>query len=381
MDQVKIGEFLKNLRKEKGLTQEQLAEQFNVSRRSVSRWETGSNMPDLSVLVELAEFYDVDIKEIIDGARKSEMMNEEVKEVAVKMADYAVEQKSRLLIWVRRISLVGVVLMAVILGLQSFNYEPGIGTFLCYVFSVLSFAVMVILALYTNGLLEENAKRKKLVKACKIFVLIVGILVLSFIMRFVLVFASVLLMESAPYKTQAGIENYDKASILEQYGGDISELFVFPDDTANMLEPTFVSSFKTGLFDTDGYMFLQGTYNEEDYNAEVHRLSSIECTVQGITVGIKYDEESYALPAYVAIDGFDYEYEYALLDEKNRTITYVLLSFPEYVDLREYKQYLKLNADEYKIDDSLNQFSIYSRYYKDGVYLEYSDEKNILDDK
>ena len=62
MDQIRIGEFLKELRKEKGLTQEQLAEQFNVSRRSVSRWETGSNLPDLSIIVELAEFYDVDIK-------------------------------------------------------------------------------------------------------------------------------------------------------------------------------------------------------------------------------------------------------------------------------------------------------------------------------
>ena len=41
MDQVKIGSFLKTLRNEKGLTQEQLAEKVNVSRRSVSRWETG----------------------------------------------------------------------------------------------------------------------------------------------------------------------------------------------------------------------------------------------------------------------------------------------------------------------------------------------------
>ncbi len=375
MDQVKIGEFLKNLRKEKGLTQEQFAEQFNVSRRSVSRWETGSNMPDLSVLVELAEFYDVDIKEIIDGARKSEMMNEEVKEVAVKMADYAVEQKSKLLIWVRRISLVGVVLMAIVLGLQSFDYESRIGTFLCYVFSVLTFVVMVILSLYTNGLLEENAKRKKFVKGCKIFVLIVGVCVLSFIMKVMLALGMVLVMESAPFKNQAGIENYDKAKILEQYGGDISELFIFPDNTADMIEPTFVSSLKTGFFDTDGYLILQGTYNEEDYDAEVQRLSSIECTVEGITIGIKYDEESYAVPAYVAIDGLDYEYEYALLDEKNYTITYILLSYPEYVDLREYEEYLKLDADEYKIDDSLNQFSIYSRHYEDGVYIEYSDEK------
>lgn len=41
MDQAKIGRFLKDLRKEKGLTQEQLAEQFHISRRTVSRWETG----------------------------------------------------------------------------------------------------------------------------------------------------------------------------------------------------------------------------------------------------------------------------------------------------------------------------------------------------
>jgi len=43
MNQEKIGEFLRELRKEKGLTQEQFAEQFNISRRSVSRWETGDS--------------------------------------------------------------------------------------------------------------------------------------------------------------------------------------------------------------------------------------------------------------------------------------------------------------------------------------------------
>ncbi len=45
-------------------------EKINVSGRTVSRWETGSNMPDISLLAELAEFYDVSIPEIIDGERK-----------------------------------------------------------------------------------------------------------------------------------------------------------------------------------------------------------------------------------------------------------------------------------------------------------------------
>ena len=51
VDRKRSGEFLKSLRKEKALTQEQLAEQFGVSARTVSRWETGSNMPDLAVLI------------------------------------------------------------------------------------------------------------------------------------------------------------------------------------------------------------------------------------------------------------------------------------------------------------------------------------------
>ena len=59
IDQIKIGGFLRALRKEKELTQEQLAEKFGVSSRSVSRWENGNTMPELSVLVELADYYKV----------------------------------------------------------------------------------------------------------------------------------------------------------------------------------------------------------------------------------------------------------------------------------------------------------------------------------
>ena len=50
-------------------------------------------MPDLSILVELADFYEVDIKEIIDGERKSEIMNKEEKETLQKVADYAETEK------------------------------------------------------------------------------------------------------------------------------------------------------------------------------------------------------------------------------------------------------------------------------------------------
>ena len=95
MNPIKIGEFLRELRKGKGLTQEQLAEQFNISRRSVSRWETGSNMPDVGLLIEIADFFEVDIREIIDGQRKSENMDKE-KETLKKVAEYADTEKAKL---------------------------------------------------------------------------------------------------------------------------------------------------------------------------------------------------------------------------------------------------------------------------------------------
>lgn len=96
MDQQKIGRFLKDLRKEKNFTQEQLAERFRISRRTVSRWETGSNLPDLDILIEMADYYDVDLRELLDGERKSEKMNKELEETVLKVADYSNEEKQKL---------------------------------------------------------------------------------------------------------------------------------------------------------------------------------------------------------------------------------------------------------------------------------------------
>ena len=93
MDQKVIGGFLKELRKEKGITQEQFAEIIGVSSRSLSRWETGSNMPDLDVLILIADYYEVELREILDGERKSEKMNQELEDTVLKVADYSTNEK------------------------------------------------------------------------------------------------------------------------------------------------------------------------------------------------------------------------------------------------------------------------------------------------
>ena len=93
MDLAKMGAFLKELRKEKNITQDQLAEEMGVARRTVSRWETGSNMPDMDILIDISDFYKVDLREILDGERKNEQMDKEMKETVLKVAEYESEGK------------------------------------------------------------------------------------------------------------------------------------------------------------------------------------------------------------------------------------------------------------------------------------------------
>lgn len=92
MDQKKIGRFLKKLRNEKGLTQEQFAEIIGTSNRSVSRWENGVNMPDFDLLIQIAEYFDVHIEEILDGERKTPAPELEIKNTLLKVADYSTNE-------------------------------------------------------------------------------------------------------------------------------------------------------------------------------------------------------------------------------------------------------------------------------------------------
>lgn len=79
MNQANIGKFIAQKRKEKNLTQEQLAEKLSVSNKTVSKWETGKCMPDYSIIESLCEELRITIPELMDG--------EEAEEKSVRMYD------------------------------------------------------------------------------------------------------------------------------------------------------------------------------------------------------------------------------------------------------------------------------------------------------
>lgn len=69
MNQTEIGKFIAECRKEKKLTQAQLAEKLNITDRAVSKWETGKSMPDSAIMLELCEILEITVNELLSGEK------------------------------------------------------------------------------------------------------------------------------------------------------------------------------------------------------------------------------------------------------------------------------------------------------------------------
>ena len=69
MDQEKIGKFILKLRKDKKMTQQELADILNVTDRAISHWENGRSIPDISLFKPICEVFDISVNELISGER------------------------------------------------------------------------------------------------------------------------------------------------------------------------------------------------------------------------------------------------------------------------------------------------------------------------
>jgi len=98
MDQVKIGKFISERRKLKGLTQAQLAEKLDITDRAISKWETGKGMPDASIMLDLCNELEISVNELLSG-ELIDMSNydKEVEKNLVDMVKQKEEADKRLL--------------------------------------------------------------------------------------------------------------------------------------------------------------------------------------------------------------------------------------------------------------------------------------------
>ena len=344
MDQKKTGQFLKKLRNEKGITQEELARHFNVSNRSVSRWETGTNLPDISLLVEIADFYDVDVREIIDGERKSEMMDQEVREVADKMAAYAGNEKNNLLRFIQAASIVGIIISIISIVLQTIAYEPDLrrSGAICATFFV--FIVMCVITLYVTGLLQKISKHRKLVKAIKVTTIVLLALMTHYVLALLLIvgiFVFSVVSEKIQVVTDAAQYNeYIHSGPDGKYQiGNYEEFDVFPETIPSGAEAVEYKSVYYNPWDPQIVVYMTLDYGS-GYDEEIARLEELGVMEYMDYYSVTGEPEGYDL---VAMHSDDYHgFVYAMVPEgveNNTEITYVGIVFCNYfldLDIHEY---------------------------------------------
>ena len=117
MNQEKIGKFIAKVRKEKNLTQLELAEKLGVSDRTVGNWERARNMPDLSLFKPLCEILDISLNELISGERIPNKNNDLIDDNIIKTIDYSTKKINE------KNNNIGLILIifGIILGITSFS--------------------------------------------------------------------------------------------------------------------------------------------------------------------------------------------------------------------------------------------------------------------
>jgi len=128
MDVKKIGQFIAQKRKEKGLTQEELGEELGVTNKTISRWETGKYMPDLSLLKPISDKLGITINDLLSGEILEQQMTiQKAEENMVETINYAQKAINKIN---KKLFIVVVIFFIIIVGIfiafDKIYYTPSI---------------------------------------------------------------------------------------------------------------------------------------------------------------------------------------------------------------------------------------------------------------
>ncbi|MBQ2873367.1 MAG: helix-turn-helix transcriptional regulator [Bacilli bacterium] len=182
MNQEKIGKFISSVRKEKKITQKQLAEKLGITDRAISKWENGKSMPDLALLKPLSECLDITINELLSGeyiSKKEKVEN--LEENIVNAINYSKKkQYINELIFYLFILLFGSLM--IIISMSVFNTPIGFTS--CY--SIIGTYILMIIFSYLLKKFITSDKEKKY-----IILLIISFFILYFVYLWLVDFVNV----------------------------------------------------------------------------------------------------------------------------------------------------------------------------------------------
>lgn len=155
MDQEKIGKFIAEVRKQRGLTQKELAEKIGISDKTISKWECGNSIPDISYLESLCDSLDIKVNELLSGERLSDKSYSEKAEenIMALMKENESNKKGSILR-----NIIGVVFIIMAFTCMLF---VGAGRNMSMLYSFFDFVTLLILVLLCAAIVLLSGKKKK----------------------------------------------------------------------------------------------------------------------------------------------------------------------------------------------------------------------------
>lgn len=314
MNQERIGKFIAERRKNKKLTQEQLADKLNTTSKSISRWENGKTMPDYSIIKSLCDELDISINELLSGEKiqtnnYEHVVNENLDNI---LREYYKMKKQKniiknILIIVAAIFLLFIVRVMMVLGIATL-------TFLTPAKSIVGI---------------ENYNKNYYIKKY-----------------------------GGDLNSNLSIFPDNKQILKDAEFSSTFQTNLFDSDGYILL----IAKYEEEEFD-----------NEINRLKKLSITIYDNCNVKAdsYTNYVKYDEASYEYPAYITIDGFGHTYEYALVNKDKLEISYIYLSYPKRYN-QKYKNYLKKDRSSYSIEYTLDMYSMYNHSFDNGSsFIEY----------
>ncbi len=222
MDIEKISNLIKTKRKEKKLTQEELAKKINVTEKAISRWETGRGTPDISLLVPLSKALDISVSELLNGKEdKSEENN--IKEI-IKYIDIYSKKKNKFILPV--FIVVYLIILLFYLNYLRIEYSYGLVSFdyigeLC-LFCIFAFFISLNNNLFSNYYYDKVEDKDKMKKITYIICLVLYTITLINLTNYARKTFGINTYNLVPFKTLFGyFEYFDGRTFMVNVIGNI----------------------------------------------------------------------------------------------------------------------------------------------------------------
>lgn len=148
MNQVKIGKFIAECRKNKNLTQASLGEKLNITDRAISKWETGKGMPDSSIMLELCNELGISVNELLSGeVIQMKNYNEKAEELLLEMAKKEEIQNKKMMMYECVIGYMSTITFLILMFTVSFAVQNIIARIVLFILAFLVFIVGISFAL------------------------------------------------------------------------------------------------------------------------------------------------------------------------------------------------------------------------------------------